>query len=650
MSSIDKGVEQVVSQLGRNVRVERRGSTIVGIMNGEVIFSMADRWGYINESEKQIIRDGIRRYDEEQRRRQEQAAAERRAREEAIRRAQEEAERRRKEAERQEALRAARAQIEARRSEASAAVARRSASANGVDEAARARKNALSGVASLCRSLDLSSLTAESTRMEKEARSYWEAQQAEARRTLAEIDAIAASLTSSATVEQSRAAADKCSKVKLPSGTPTASGYDNSKFLSEVEAVRRAVSEMAPVIARLEGLASGSGRSATVAKEALSHVKGHPVRTASDVAALAGMLEGRLEEIVDIAEAAAATEEANKLAEMQGSLAAVRRVQSFAAESHYTEKDHREETVETATRALEAFRQLSEAEYTSVSQTRLEQVRARLEEIVAGDASSESVLRECESLVAEAAEWKEKDRRMAPAYEEYRALVEQLLEYGASSEDIGAFDPAGYAEQKQELLAAIRHERREFERSQLIVSDMQARNVMEEMGYELFSTVGDAQGYVREALYTRPGYEGILWQIITCADGSVKRRIIGINEGDTQTDPAYILEVAAEMEASHDPEEFLRRFGEASGSKLAVTAAVDHDSEDALEAVYRNGYHYLPEAARALYHSRVQVIRQNKVVQPAKRQVRAAASTAIGSTSSALQEECRRQQQAANAN
>ena len=90
MSSIDKGVEQVVNQLGRNVRVERRGNNIVGIMDGEVIFSMPDRWGYINESEKDIIRRGIENHEQAQRRRQEEAAAERRAREEAIRRAKEE--------------------------------------------------------------------------------------------------------------------------------------------------------------------------------------------------------------------------------------------------------------------------------------------------------------------------------------------------------------------------------------------------------------------------------------------------------------------------------------------------------------------------------------------------------------------------------
>lgn len=650
MSSIDKGVEQVVNQLGRNVRVERRGNTIVGVMNGEVIFSMADRWGYINEAEKEIIRNGIRRYDEEQARRRAESEAERRAREEAIRRAREEAERRRIEAERQEALRAARALIETRRTELAGILARRTAAVNEAAEAARSRKNAIADVSALCRSLDFSALTSESTEAEKRDRASREQAQTAARAALAELEGIASSLSNSASAAEANAAAQRCKKVKTPDSTPTAAGYDSKCFLDRVGAIRRAVSEMVPVISKLEGLAAGSGRTAMIAKEALSHIKGHAVTSAEDVRTLAVMLEGRLEEIVSAMAASAAHTEAARLAEMQGALSAVRQISEFTAEGHYTVTDRRDEVIAEATQALDAFRSLSEAEYTSCSLIRRQQVEERLEQILAGDASGESVLRECEALVSEAAEWQDRDRRLAPAYGEYRALIEQLHEYGASSEEFGAFDPNAYTEQKQELLAAIRHERREFERSQLIITDMEARNVMEEMGYELFSTVGDAQGFVREALYTRPGYNGVLWQIVSCADGSVKRRIIGVNQGETQTDPAYILEVAEEMENEHDAEEFLRRFGEASGSQLAVTAAVDHDSEDAMDAIYRNGYHYLSGDALALYRKRTQIIRNNTVHTPAERQIRAAASSAVASTASALQEECRRQQAASNAN
>ena len=485
--------------------------------------------------------------------------------------------------------------------------------------------------------------------MEREERDFWSGEQEAFRRALAELAEIDRSLTDTASVADCRAAGKKCAKLKSPVGRPVATGYDRSKFLEEVASVRRAVDEMTEVMRRLEQLSHGTGAVAMTAREALSHIKGTPVRTATDLLSLTSMLEGRLSEIIDAVESAAVAGESAKLAELQGTLAAVRRLRTLRADATYSAKDHREEIVAAAEEAQKGFRALAEAEYTAASRAHIAGVFARLEEILSGDAAGESVLRECESMVAELAEWQDKDRRLAPAYEEYRALVAELHEYGVSAEEIGAFDPARYAEQKQELLAALRHERREFEKSRLIMTDMQARNVMEEMGYELFSSVGDAGGYVREALYTRPGYNGVLWQIVTAADGSVKRRIIGVNQGETQTDIAYILEVGREMEEARDAEEFLRRFGEASESKLAVTVALDHDSEGAEEAIRRNGFHYLSGEALALYRKRVQVLRNNAPAMPAERQVRAAAVGTVGSTASALQEECRRQQ-AASAN
>ena len=58
------------------------------------------------------------------------------------------------------------------------------------------------------------------------------------------------------------------------------------------------------------------------------------------------MLEDRLAEIVTAMEADQSHAEAEKLAELQGSLSALRRISEITAESHYTVIDHREEIVE----------------------------------------------------------------------------------------------------------------------------------------------------------------------------------------------------------------------------------------------------------------------------------------------------------------
>ena len=63
MSSIDKGVERVVHEMGRNIRVERRGNTIYGYSNGEVVFTLADRYGWINQEESESVKRQIRAFD-----------------------------------------------------------------------------------------------------------------------------------------------------------------------------------------------------------------------------------------------------------------------------------------------------------------------------------------------------------------------------------------------------------------------------------------------------------------------------------------------------------------------------------------------------------------------------------------------------------
>ena len=63
MSSIDKGVEKVVHEMGRNIRVERKGNTIYGYSNGEVVFTLADRYGWITKEEQDAVKRQIRSYD-----------------------------------------------------------------------------------------------------------------------------------------------------------------------------------------------------------------------------------------------------------------------------------------------------------------------------------------------------------------------------------------------------------------------------------------------------------------------------------------------------------------------------------------------------------------------------------------------------------
>lgn len=639
MSSIDKGVEQVVNRLGRNVRVVKFGSTIYGYMNGEVVFSLADRYGYINDREEQIIRDGIRRYDEEARRRRERQEAERRAREEAIRRAREEAERQRREMlerERRQALSDARAAVSAKRNEAQSAMNKRSRLSEQVNNSATQRRNAIASLSKLSPMLDFSALTRRSAEEERKQRAVVEQEVSKCRQTLQEVEKLSALVTDGKTTEEYQSLAQRCRKITV-APTGDSSVYENGKFLSEISDIQAVVRELSPAIRQLQELQNEEGEVGIIAKESLRSISSLTVGNVSDLTEIATIVESRLSKITESVESGRISEKVGKLSYLQGAISACKKTRELAANSTYTANDYRDEIVQKAYGVLAGFQQLAEQEFTTCSKLRLGQVADRLETILV-EGKGENVLAEVEKLGSELTEYTESDKLHVSEYEEYKTIVQKLKDYGVPAEEIEAFDVKNYTQQKRELSARIFQERREFEKSQLIMTDMHVKSIMEEMGYEQFSTIGDAEGYVRESLFTKAGYDGVLWQVITYANGSVTRRVIGVNKGETQTDVAYVKEVAAEMERNNDPQEFITKFQEATGSTIAVTEAVEHDSEDAEEAIKRNGYHVLSGEALELYERKTEKIVQGKPAKRTNTQVRATGKDLVRNSSNALRE------------
>ena len=64
MSSIDKGVRRVAKDIDPRVVVTNVFGRITGTINGRVVFSIADRYGYVDSRESKIIADGINAFNE----------------------------------------------------------------------------------------------------------------------------------------------------------------------------------------------------------------------------------------------------------------------------------------------------------------------------------------------------------------------------------------------------------------------------------------------------------------------------------------------------------------------------------------------------------------------------------------------------------
>jgi hypothetical protein len=632
MSSIDKGVEQVVNRLGRNVRVIKRGNTIYGYMGGEVVFTLADRYGYVNTAEEQIIRDGIRRYDEEQARREAEKEAARRAREEAIRRAKEEAERLRREqleAQRQRAYSDLSLAVRQKREELTRAVKATTESEKTLLKEMNERKNAVASLKQVSARFNFSEFEKRNASDEIAQRASVSADTDVCKTVLADFERFAAGITPNMTTNDYKSLAKDVCEFRSSIGKKSNFAYENGKFMEELNAISGHLRAIMPAITELERLAKEKGEIGIVAKEALDSISSRKVTSTEDFADFSRIAADRLTKVTELAEDAEVSSALYEISVLEGAISACKETYEIVSTSTYRAADHRVEIENNAIRVAEGFRALLTKEYTTCDKARINEVVERLEAVISGGEKSEDVLRETELLSDELDGYVQSDETHRTEYEEYLEIVKALSEYGVDSAEIEAFSPNAYSQQKQTLTGKLILAEREFERSQLIITDMHVKNIMDEMGFDLFATVGDAEGYVRESLYTKRGYDGVLWQTITYANGSVYRRIIGVNKGETETDVEYVKEVAAEMEQRGDPEEFIVRFRDATDSDVEVNTAVEHDSEDADEAIRRNGYHYLSDKALENYQRLVEIPREqtgattvkSKVSKPSQKRI-----------------------------
>ena len=69
MSSIDKYVIGEARKYDPRVRVTHEGGNLVGRVDGKVVFSIADRYGYLNNSERDAIRTSFDLFEEQEKER-----------------------------------------------------------------------------------------------------------------------------------------------------------------------------------------------------------------------------------------------------------------------------------------------------------------------------------------------------------------------------------------------------------------------------------------------------------------------------------------------------------------------------------------------------------------------------------------------------
>lgn len=569
MSSIDKGVENVARGCDPSARVVRSGDKLMVKVNGVTVVTLADRYGYINESERAAIERGIRNYRIEQRRRDEE---ERRRREEEERRRREE-ERRRLEAERRRAV----AALNREKQNAAALV---DASVKAAEEAAKNMRKKLDALALDGGGHDVSKFNAEIAEASKKADAELARVKSKAARLKREIAGFDAT--------QTKEAYDATAKLKGMDKSVACDlsdcGYDRIK--REREALKTALDALVQVEERMASIAAGNGAAARVA-DMIAKIRGAKIACAADAEKLAADLSGRMSalrsELYDDATSALRAE----IDEICGRLedrTVWRSDESVVyTRSHSVER----EVKENAERTIAEYTRLVEADYTVCDRDKalgaIEYAKRVLAE-QGDDAADRDALR---ALIDEAEEYSRRDGELRKHYDDYLDLRGMLEERGELTENLSEFDVFYHETQRNKMIEKLVRLDVEDFAEQTEVAYMAACRVMIDLGFKMLACdLSDGAAY--EAIFVKEGRNGAAWQIVAEGD-RVTRRLVGIRRanGDVSSVDSRMAAALADEEAGDDIE-FVRRLAELS-DRTALTGAVSTGDDGSREAIEKNG-------------------------------------------------------------
>ena len=569
MSSIDKGVENVARGCDPSARVVRSGDKLMVKVNGVTVVTLADRYGYINESERAAIERGIRNYHVEQRHREEE---ERRRREEEERRRREE-ERRRLEAERRRAV----AALNREKQNAAALV---DASVKAAEEAAKNMRKKLDALTLDGGGHDVSKFNAAIAEASKKADAELARVRTKAARLKREIAGFDAT--------QTKEAYDATAKLKGMDKSVTCDlsdcGYDRIK--REREALKAALDALAQVEERMASIAAGNGAAARVA-DMIAKIRGAKIACAADAEKLAADLSGRMSalrsELYDDATSALRAE----IDEICGRLedrTVWRSDESVVyTRSHSVER----EVKENAERTIDEYTRLVEADYTVCDRDKalvaIEYAKRVLAER-SDDAADRDALR---ALIDEAGEYSRRDGELRKHYDDYLDLRGMLEERGELTENLSEFDVFDHETQRNKMIEKLVRLDVEDFAEQTEVAYMAACRVMIDLGFKMLACdLSDGAAY--EAIFVKERRDGAAWQIVAEGD-RVTRRLVGIRRanGDVSSVDSRMAAALADEEAGDDIE-FVRRLAELS-DRTALTGAVSTGDDCSREAIEKNG-------------------------------------------------------------
>ncbi len=581
MSSIDKYVEGEARACNPNVRVETRCGRIVGYIGNTKVFDIADRYGYLNDKERSIIRNSIRAYEEEN--------------QERIRR---------------EQVRLENERISARNDLHKDIVAVRKAVTESHDSVVRLNASLgstseLEEALSKIQGCNISAYEERIHSVQCKVRSSLERIEREYQQKLREIDAIEKSVSDDSDIQAYLDCRNRVRKVQTEISTVSLPVDEINQLREEIDRLAEAVTQIKEIEVQLTKVEK-SGLVGTIAETALKEIRQYRIASLDDVNRLLLRIQEQLSEIHNVEFRERTAERADEIAVLEGVVKACVQLRKYVIEQSYEAATYKTEIVATANRVINAFSELRVADYTTCSQERITEVLSTVQEILMSKASDATTLDFLRGMLDESDQYRSNDLLQADNYKEYCKKVSELIARGISLDEIEAFDPFAYETQRQILNNQLLHQDVIEAISRTRTSFLMACKAMEDMGYSMlhYNMGGDDENMdalACEAIYVIPGCEGVVWQVIV-SDCNICRKLIAIQRTDGRsTSVERVKEVAEKIENSGEINEFFSRYAEADGGELSVTAAVDTDTAGSEETIRSNGAFQLNAEGEAYY-------------------------------------------------
>ncbi len=569
MSSIDKYVVSEAHEYSPNVDVRTEYGRIVGYIGNKKIFDIADRYGYLNEKERTIIRESIQAYEKED----------------------------------EEQKRRIAVQLENQRK----AVYRRlvtkiQGSRHSLDTSYHSAKRSHASVAD---SMDLSDRLSRLNNfnlreykiridaLELRVEQYGKDIERDYAALKSQLDRFENGIDASAETDVLLQKIEELARIRTSLTGALLPVNEINQLRSELDQIELALNKVSDIAEKLREIHS-DGLAGRIAANALRAIEGQSISSLRDVDVLVNKVQESLAEINNIEFRERADARSDEIALLNGIVKSCAPIREHIKEYYYEAKSYKNEISEAADRVVKIYSDLQSADYTTCSEDRILQVMEVVQDITINARTDAGALETLRILINEGEVYNRDDRLQEDNYRVYKENVDELLSRGVRIDEIESFDPFHPEEQSRRFNERLLRQDVYDAISRTKMTYVKACRVMEDMGYKMlyYNMGGDQESddaLACEAVYVIPGCEGVVFKLIV-SDCEISRRIVGIQRPSGRTTSVErVMEVASYVERDGEMMEFLNRYADANGEPPVTTYAVDTDTDGAEQFIAENG-------------------------------------------------------------